>query len=108
MIVYVTAFVPVASLQYAEGAIAPYLAGAGNVFAVPLVPVGEPDDAEPTHYGCCASTTETSGMYAALPSLKAAFPGADYAVVTLSEFDRETHWVEWLVVKGLKNRRAAA
>jgi hypothetical protein len=105
----VTAFVPVGVSAPAEAAILPYLTGPGSVFTVPLVPLAGADDAEATHLGTCAAVSDASRLYAALPGLKAAIPGAEYDTVPRLPypwvFPHATHWDAWLAGHGLKPQR---
>lgn len=33
-----------------------------DTFCVPLIPIDDPDDATPTHWGCCGTISESSRM----------------------------------------------
>lgn len=45
-----------------------------DTFCVPLVPLDGPDDATPTHWGCCGTISESSRM--GLYEVREAFPTA--------------------------------
>lgn len=104
---YVIAAVPDPAQAVAEALVAPYLdspnaEGAHN-FSVPLVPLAGPDDAAPTHYGCCASVLSGGVLASALPALAAGIPGTVFHVVTpWRDFSNQTHWIDWLAMQNLK------
>jgi hypothetical protein len=107
--VYVTAFVPAATRDAAESAVAPYLLSPNDpgakTFSVPLVPLAGADDAAPTAYGCCARLDSGGTLAAALPALVAAIPGSAYAVVSpWKSFSNSAHWLGWLAGQNLKPR----
>lgn len=109
--VFVTAYVPAASREAAEAAIAPYLVSPNApgvyTFSVPLVPYpGEPD-AAPTHYGCCSRIDGAGALAAAMASIASAIPGSAYQVVNpWRSFSNAVHWIAWLQGRGLQPRIA--
>lgn len=106
---YVPAFVPAALRDPAEAAVAPYQLSPNEpgayTFSVPLVPLDGPDDAEPSHYGCCAPVAEGSDLHAALPLLLAAVPGSAAHAVPVRQYRASTHWHDWLAGYAIKVRR---
>lgn len=108
-VVYVTAYIPAASRDAAEAAIAPYLvspnAPSTYTFSVPLVPYPGEQDADPTHYGCCSRIDGGGALAAAMASIATAIPGSAYQVVNpWRAFRAQVHWIEWLQGRGLQPR----
>jgi len=104
---YVIAAIPAADRATAESLIASFLdspnAEGAHSFSAPLVPFDGPDDAAPTHYGCCAAVLSGGALATALPQLAAGLPGTVYHVVTgHRNFDNATHWVGFLAQNNLK------
>jgi len=104
---YVIAAIPAADRATAEALVAPYLdspnAEGAHSFSAPLVPLGGPDDAAPTHYGCCASVLSGGVLASALPALAVGLPGTVFHIVTPWRlFSNQDHWIDWLASHNLK------
>jgi hypothetical protein len=99
---YVTAVIPAADRDAVEAALAPYLLSPNNpgvyTFSIPLSTTGT---GEPTYYGVCAAVPDSTGLYAAIGSLAAAFPGSSYAQTLWTDFVLATNWTAWLAGLGL-------
>lgn len=105
---YLSAVVPAALRDTAEGLVAPLLEApcdsGAKMFSVPLVPLAGPSDAAPTHYGCNAAVPSDGETVVAAPTLVAALPGSAYQLTPVGEWDVQTRWVGWLAGLGLQPR----
>lgn len=99
MTYYAIAYVPAGLRSAAEAAVAPFLLGSGAVWTVPLASTTAPTVT--THYGLCAAIHSDSELAAALPTLKAAFPGSDYHTVEADQYSFWWDWVQWLFARNL-------
>jgi hypothetical protein len=96
--VYVIAAIPVAARPAAEAAVAPFLLGPGEVWAVPLSPGGS---GPVSHYGLCAPVDDGGALYAMLPALAAAITGGAYHTVPVGGYVFGRDWIDWLSARGL-------
>lgn len=76
--IYRSAFILPASIRAPANQLAAQIGidpeGLLTTVSVPLVPAGGPDDAEPTHYGCCGILSDA--QRAQLEAASGSFPGA--------------------------------